>query len=157
MESSVRDPMVIVHVILISVQVCIVCVLFGKLMLRNPTLFTVGRCHFCLQASKINPMSLLKTLKLIKKLRSLFHRHHDCIINALEHHSGTLPSIKPCCSKESEASAATHHRNNHSVQSDQPCVKASLRSQRPSTPAIIILDSQSIHWRPSTIVRKIWI
>ena len=108
MESSVRDPVVKVHVILISVQVRIGCVLFGKLMLWNPTLFTVSRCHFCLQASKINTMSLLKTLKLIKKLRSLFHRHHDCIINALEHHSGTLPSIKPRCSKESEASAATH-------------------------------------------------
>jgi len=38
----------------------------------------------------VYPMSLLKTLKLIKKLRSLFHHHHDCIINALEHHSGTL-------------------------------------------------------------------
>ena len=47
MESSVRDPMVIVHVILISVQVRIGCVLFGKLMLRNPILFTAGRGHFC--------------------------------------------------------------------------------------------------------------
>ena len=155
MESSVRDPVVKVHVILISVQVRIGCVLFGKLMLWNPTLFTAGRCHFCLQASKINTMSLLKTLKLIKKLRSLFHRHHDCIINALEHHSGTLPSIKPRCSKESEASAATHHRNNQLViiivcNLISPVLK---HLSEANIPAPRLSSSSSV----KASIRKIWI